>query len=40
MKAMNAATKAANETLQAFRAAEREREQQAEAAVEGEWQLW
>lgn len=35
-RAMNAATKASNDTLLAFRAAERQREQQLEAAVEGE----
>jgi hypothetical protein len=36
MAAMNEATTAANATLQAFRAAERERERLADAAVEGE----
>jgi hypothetical protein len=33
---MNAATKASNDTLMAFRAAERQRDKQLEAAVEGE----
>lgn len=37
-KEMNAATKASNDTLLAFRAAERERDNQLEAAVEGEEQ--
>jgi hypothetical protein len=32
---MNAATKASNDTLLAFRAAERQRDKQLEAAVEG-----
>lgn len=36
MQAMNDATAAANATLQAFRAAERERERLVDAAVEGE----
>lgn len=35
-KEMNAATKASNDTLLAFRAAERQRDKQLEAAVEGE----
>lgn len=35
-KEMNAATKASNDTLMAFRAAERQRDKQLEAAVEGE----
>jgi hypothetical protein len=34
-KEMNAATKASNDTLLAFRAAERQRDKQLEAAVEG-----
>lgn len=36
-KDMNAATKAANDTLLAFRAAERARDRQLERAVEGAW---
>jgi len=36
MQAMNEATAATNATLQAFRAAERERERLMDAAVEGE----
>jgi hypothetical protein len=35
-KEMNAATKASNDTLLAFKAAERQRDKQLEAAVEGE----
>lgn len=35
-KEMNAATEASNETLLAFKAAERQRDKQLEAAVEGE----
>jgi hypothetical protein len=38
-KDMNAATKAANDTLLAFRAAERERDRQLERAVEGVCEL-
>ena len=36
MAAMNAATAAANATLQAFKAAERERERLMDTAIEGE----
>lgn len=36
---MNAAVKAANDTLLAFRAAERERDKQLEHSIEGEWTL-
>jgi len=39
-KEMNAATKASNDTLLAFRAAERERDRQLEAAVEGGHHTW